>query len=103
MNGDAHLLPVVAQLRIAQHGLKEGCAMTSPTQAPVKVPTRRVVMGQITEVEESYAREVGVPPMILFPVFLTALVVDLVGLLLGAILRPPLPTARRPLKSLRKG
>jgi len=77
--------------------------MTSPPQVPVKVPNRRVVMGQITEVEESYAREVGVPPMILFPVFVTALVVDLVGLLLGAILRTPMPTARRPLKSLRKG
>ena len=77
--------------------------MTSPPQAPVKVPTRRVVMGQITEVEESYAREVGVPPLILFPIYLTALVVDLVGLLLGAILRTPVPTARRPLKALRKG
>ena len=39
--------------------------MTSPPQVPVKVPNRRVVMGQITEVEESYAREVGVPPLIL--------------------------------------
>jgi len=76
--------------------------MTSPPQVPVKVPNRRVVMGQITEVEESYAREVGVPPLILFPVFVAALVVDLIGLLLGAILRTPMPTARRPLKSLRK-
>jgi hypothetical protein len=60
-------------------------------------------MGQITEVEESYAREVGVPPLILFPVVLTALVVDLVGLLLSAILRTAMPSARRPLKALRKG
>ena len=77
--------------------------MTSPPQAPVKVPTRRVVMGQITEVEESYAREVGVPPLILFPVLITALVVDLVGLLLSTILRTAMPSARRPLKALRKG
>jgi hypothetical protein len=77
--------------------------MTSPPQAPVKVPTRRVVMGQITEVEESYAREVGVPPMILFPVYLAALAVDLIGLMLGTILRIGVPSARRPLKALRKG
>jgi hypothetical protein len=60
-------------------------------------------MGQITEVEESYAREVGVPPLILFPVVITALVVDLVGLLLSTILRVAMPSARRPLKALRKG
>jgi hypothetical protein len=59
-------------------------------------------MGQITEVEESYAREVGVPPLVLFPVFIAALAVDLVGLLLS-ILRITVPTARRPLKALRKG
>jgi hypothetical protein len=76
--------------------------MTSPPQAPAKVPTRRVVMGQITEVEESYAREVGVPPIILFPVYVAALAVDLVAVLLS-ILRVRVPTARRPLKALRKG
>jgi hypothetical protein len=60
-------------------------------------------MGRLTEVEESYAREVGVPPIVLFPVLVTAMVVDLVGLLLGAILRTAMPTARRPFKTLRKG
>jgi len=77
--------------------------MTTPPQAPVKVPTRRVVMGQITEVEESYGRELGIPPLVVFPVYLAALAVDLIGLLLSAILRIGVPSARRPLKALRKG
>ena|SRR5947209_8503074 len=77
--------------------------MTSPPQTTAKVPTRRVIMGRITEVEESYAREVGVPPIILFPVWIAALAVDIVGLLIGTVLRIRIPTARRPLKALRKG
>ena len=77
--------------------------MTSPPQAPVKVPTRRVVMGQITEVEESYAREVAIPPIVLFPVVVAAFAVDVVALLLSTVLRIRIPSARRPLKALRKG
>jgi hypothetical protein len=60
-------------------------------------------MGRITEVEESYAREVAVPPIVLFPTILAALAVDLIGLLISAILRTGVPTARRPVKTLRKG
>ena len=77
--------------------------MTSPPQAPVKVPSRRVVMGPIVEVEESYAREVGVPPAVLFPLLIAALAVDVVGLLVSAVFRIGVPTARRPLRTLRKG
>src|SRR2546430_17385880 len=77
--------------------------MPPPPHAPVRVPTRRVVMGQITEVEESYGRELGIPPLVVFPVYLAALAVDLIGLLLSAILRIGVPTARRPLRTLRKG
>ena len=60
--------------------------MTSPPRTPVKVPNRRVVMGQVIEVEESYAREVGVPPFVLIPVLVAASVVDILGLLLQAAL-----------------
>src|SRR2546430_5013784 len=74
--------------------------MTSPPQAPVKVPSRRVVMGPVVEVEEPYAREVGVPPALLFPLLIAALAVDLVGLLVGAVFRIGVPTARRPLRTL---
>lgn len=77
--------------------------MTSPPQTPVKVPSRRVVMGQVVEVEESYSREVGVPPVVLVPLVLAALLVDLVGLLVSAVLRIGVPTARRPFRTLRKG
>jgi hypothetical protein len=77
--------------------------MTSPPRTPVKVPNRRVVMGQVVEVEESYAREVGVPPAVLVPLLLAAFAVDLVGLLVAAIFRVGMPTARRPFRSLRKG
>jgi hypothetical protein len=77
--------------------------MTSPPQASVKVPSRRVVMGQVVEVEESYAREVGVPPVVLIPLVLAALFVDIVGLLVSAVFRIGVPTARRPFRTLRKG
>ena len=77
--------------------------MTSPPQTAVTTPARRVVMGRVTEVEEPYAREVGVPPILLFPLVVCATVFDLVGLLLRAVLRLRVPTARRPLKALRKG
>ncbi|TMM37015.1 MAG: hypothetical protein E6F99_13405 [Actinobacteria bacterium] len=77
--------------------------MTSPPQAPVKVPSRRVIMGQVVEVEDSYAREVGVPPAVLIPLVLAALCVDLVGLLVSAVFRIGVPTARRPFRTLRKG
>jgi hypothetical protein len=77
--------------------------MTSLPQTPVKVPSRRVVMGQVVEVEESYAREVGVPPVLLIPLLIAALAVDLIGLLISALLRVGVPTARRPFRSLRKG
>jgi hypothetical protein len=60
-------------------------------------------MGRVIEVEESYAREVGVPPAVLVPLLAAALVVDLLGLLVAAVLRIGLPTARRPFKTLRKG
>src|SRR5437867_10877861 len=89
-----HLLRVVGPLRIAQHESEEGHHMTSPPQAPVKVPSHRVVMGQVVEVEESYAREVGVPPVVLIPVLLAALFVDIIGLLVSAVLRIGVPTAR---------
>ena len=77
--------------------------MTSPPQTPVKVPSRRVIMGQVVEVEDSYAREVGVPPAVLIPLVLAALCVDLVGLLVSAVFRIGVPTARRPFRTLRKG
>jgi hypothetical protein len=77
--------------------------MTSPPQAPVKVPSRRVVMGPVVEVEEPYAREVGVPPALLFPLLIAALAMDLAGLLVTAVFRIGVPTARRPLRTLRKG
>lgn len=77
--------------------------MTSPPQTAVTAPARRVVMGRVTEVEASYAREVGVPPIILYPLMLCATIVDVLGLLFGALLRTRMPTARRPFKSLKKG
>ena len=77
--------------------------MTSPPQTASAVPARRIVMGRVTEVEESYAREVAVPPIVLYPVMLFATFVDIVGLLLGAVLRRRVPSARRPFKALRKG
>jgi hypothetical protein len=78
--------------------------MTSPTRAPTKVPSRRIVLGQITKVEDSYARELPVPPVLLFPLLLAALAAEFVGLVVGTILRTGPPgTARRPFKSLRKG
>jgi hypothetical protein len=79
-------------------------AMTSLPHAPVKVPARRVVLGQIVRVDEAYGRELPVPPIVLFPVLLAALLPELLGLLIGTLLgRGALGTARRPLKSLRKG
>jgi len=60
-------------------------------------------MGQVVDVEESYARDLAVPPAVLFPLLIAAAAVDLVGLLISAIFRIGVPTARRPLKSLRKG
>ncbi|OLB82506.1 MAG: hypothetical protein AUI14_00505 [Actinobacteria bacterium 13_2_20CM_2_71_6] len=77
--------------------------MTSPTRTPVKVPSRRVIMGQVVEVDEPYAREVAVPPLVLFPLVIAAVAVELVGLLISTVFRTGLPTARRPLKALRKG
>ncbi len=77
--------------------------MNSLPQTPVKVPSRRVVMGRIIEVEESYAREVGVPPVLLIPLLVATLAVDLIGLLFSAVFRVGVPTARRPFKALRKG
>jgi hypothetical protein len=78
--------------------------MTTVTPASVKVPRRRVVLGQITRVDEAYGRELSVPPLVLFPVLIAALVPELLGLLIGAVLgKGALGTARRPLKSLRKG
>src|SRR2546429_5865454 len=82
---------------------RRAAPMTSPPQASVKVPVRRVVMGRITEVEESYAREVAIPPIVLFPVVVAAFAVDVVALLLSTVLRIRIPSARRPLKALRKG
>jgi|SRR5579859_303833 len=78
--------------------------MTTVTPASVKVPRRRVVLGQITRVDEAYGRELSVPALVLFPVLIAALVPELLGLLIGAALgKGALGTARRPLKSLRKG
>jgi hypothetical protein len=78
--------------------------MTSPLQTPVKIPNRRVVLGQIVKVDDSYARELPIPSILLLPLLAAAIVVELVGLLIGTILRTGAPgTARRPLKSLRKG
>src|SRR5690242_10852164 len=77
--------------------------MTSPPQTTATIPARRVVMGRVTEVEESYAREVAVPPIILYLVMLCATIVDVIGLVLGTLLRTRMPTARKPFKSLRKG
>jgi hypothetical protein len=74
----------------------------SPTTA--KAPSRRVVLGQIVRVDEAYGRELGVPPLVLFPVLIAALLPELLGLLIGMMLgKGALGTARRPLKSLRKG
>ncbi len=78
--------------------------MTTVSPASVKVPRRRVVLGQIIRVDEAYGRELSVPPLVLFPVLIAALVPELLGLLIGAVLgKGALGTARRPLKSLRKG
>jgi hypothetical protein len=78
--------------------------MTSLPYAPAKVPTRRVVLGQIVRLDDAYGRELPVPPVVLFPVLAAAIVAELLGLVLGMILRTgALGTARRPLKSLRKG
>jgi hypothetical protein len=78
--------------------------MTTPTRTPTKVPSRRVVLGQIVRVEESYARQLRVPPVLLFPLLVAAVVPELLGLLIGALLRTGPPgTARRPVKALRKG
>jgi hypothetical protein len=78
--------------------------MATVSSASVKVPRRRVVLGQIVRVDEAYGRELSVPPFVLFPVLIAALVPELFGLLIGTLLgRGALGTARRPLKSLRKG
>jgi hypothetical protein len=78
--------------------------MASMTPVPVKVPSRRVVLGQIVRVDEAYGRELPVPPFVLFPVLVAALVPELLGLLVGTLLgKGALGTARRPVKSLRKG
>jgi hypothetical protein len=78
--------------------------MTSPTRTPTKVPSRRIVLGQIVKVDESYARQLPVPPILLFPLLIAALAPELLGLVLGTLLRTGPPgTARRPLKTLRKG
>jgi hypothetical protein len=78
--------------------------MTSPTRTPTKVPSRRIVLGKVLEVEESYGRQLPVPPIVLFPLLLAAVVPELLGLVIGAVLRTGPPgTARRPVKSLRKG
>jgi hypothetical protein len=78
--------------------------MATMSPAPVKVPRRRVVLGQIVRVDEAYGRELRVPPLVLFPVLIAALVPELLGVLIGTLLRKgPLGTARRPLKQLRKG
>lgn len=72
--------------------------------APVKRPRRRVVLGQIVRVDEAYGRELSVPPLVLFPLLIAALVPEMLGLLIGTLLgKGALGTARRPLKSLRKG
>jgi hypothetical protein len=78
--------------------------MTSLPHAPAKVPSRRVVLGQIVRVDEAYGREVPVPPVVLFPLLIAALVPELIGLLIGTLLgKGALGTARRPIKALRKG
>lgn len=78
--------------------------MTSVQQAPVKAPSRRVVLGQIVRVDEAYGREVAVPPIVIFPLVVAALVPELIGLLIGSLLgKGALGTARRPVKDLRKG
>jgi hypothetical protein len=78
--------------------------MTSLQHAPARVPTQRVVLGQIVKVDEAYGRELPVPPIVLFPLLVAAIAAELVGLLIGMLLRTGAPgTARRPLKSLRKG
>ena len=77
--------------------------MTSSPYAPSRTSDRRVVMGRVTEVEEPYGREVAVPAAVLYPLVLLAVVVDIVGLVLRGLLRLPVPSARRPLKVLRKG
>jgi hypothetical protein len=78
--------------------------MTSPTRTPTKVPSRRIVQGKVLEVEEPYGRHLRVPPLLLFPLLLAAVVPELLGLVIGALLRTGPPgTARRPVRSLRKG
>jgi hypothetical protein len=78
--------------------------MTDPTRPPTKVPSRQIVLGKVLEVEESYARQLPVPPILLLPLFLAAAVPELFGLVIGAVLRTGPPgTARRPLKALRQG
>ena len=93
-----HPLSVVAALRAVDSG-----DMTV-SSAAVQVPRRRVVLGQIVRVDEAYGRELGVPPILLFPMLIAALLPELLGALIGLLLgKGPLGTARRPLKSLRKG
>jgi hypothetical protein len=60
-------------------------------------------MGPVVEVDESYARDLAVPPVVLFPLLIAAAVVDAVGLVISTIFQVRVPSARRPLKALRKG
>jgi hypothetical protein len=77
--------------------------MTSPPQAALTAPARRVVMGRVTEVEEPYTRTVTVPPIVLYPVAMFAMFVDIVSALVGTVLRTRVASTRRPVKALRKG
>src|SRR5213593_438443 len=100
MTSHPHLLLVVPRQRTAEPGwswMERRVDMTSLLHSPGRVPTRRVVLGQIVRVDEAYGRELPVPPIVLFPVLLAAIAAELVGLLVGTVLRTgPLGTARRP-------
>jgi hypothetical protein len=64
----------------------------------------RIVLGQIVRIDESYARQLRVPPVVLFSVLATAAVIDVLVLLLATVFRAKAPVASRPgIKALRKG
>jgi hypothetical protein len=64
----------------------------------------RIVLGQIVRIDESYARQLRVPPATLLSVLAAAAVIDVLALLLATVFRARAPVASRPgLKALRKG
>jgi hypothetical protein len=58
----------------------------------------------VVRIDDSYGRELGVNSQVVYPVVVAAGMVELVGTLIGMVLRTGAPGSfRRPLKALRKG